>query len=56
VSLAPIASFDELEVGQRFDFGTLEMTREEILDFGRRFDPQPSMWTRMRRRRGPSAG
>jgi acyl dehydratase len=41
VSLAPIASFDELEVGQRFDFGTLEMTREEILDFGRRFDPQP---------------
>ncbi|MBL6079439.1 MaoC family dehydratase [Belnapia sp. T18] len=41
MSLAPIASFDELSVGQRFDFGTLEMTRDEILDFGRRFDPQP---------------
>ncbi len=41
MSLAPIASFDELSVGQRFEFGTLEMTRDEILDFGRRFDPQP---------------
>ncbi len=41
MTLAPIASFDELSVGQRFEFGTLEMTREEILDFGRRFDPQP---------------
>ena len=41
MSLAPIASFDELSVGQHFDFGTLEMTREEILDFGRRYDPQP---------------
>ncbi len=41
MTLAPIASFDELSVGQRFEFGTLEMTRDEILDFGRRFDPQP---------------
>jgi acyl dehydratase len=41
MSLAPIGSFDELSVGQRFDFGTLAMTREEILDFGHRFDPQP---------------
>ncbi|SDB08135.1 MaoC family dehydratase [Belnapia rosea] len=41
MSLAPIASFDELSVGQRFEFGTVEMTRADILDFGRRFDPQP---------------
>lgn len=41
MSIRPISSFDELAVGQRFDFGTLEMTREDILDFGRRFDPQP---------------
>ncbi|MDN3565739.1 MaoC/PaaZ C-terminal domain-containing protein [Paeniroseomonas aquatica] len=36
-----IESFDALTVGQEFDFGSLVMTREEILDFGHRFDPQP---------------
>ncbi|MBL6455021.1 MaoC family dehydratase [Belnapia sp. T6] len=41
MSLRPISSFDELSVGQRFAFGTLEMTREEILEFGQRYDPQP---------------
>ena len=37
----PIESFDDLSVGQGFDFGTLVMTRAEILDYARRFDPQP---------------
>ena len=37
----PIESFDALVVGQTFDFGQLVMTREEILEFGERFDPQP---------------
>jgi acyl dehydratase len=39
--MQPIESFDELRVGQSFDFGTLVMTREEILDFANRYDPQP---------------
>ena len=37
----PLNSFDELSVGQRLDFGRIAMTREEILDFARRWDPQP---------------
>ncbi|WP_201445578.1 MaoC family dehydratase [Belnapia sp. F-4-1] len=56
MSLAPIASFDELSVGQRFDFGTLEMTRDEILDFGRRFDPQPFHVDEAAAEEGPFGG
>jgi acyl dehydratase len=37
----PIRSFDDLTPGQRFEFGTLVMTEEEILDFAGRYDPQP---------------
>ena len=37
----PLNSFDELSVGQVLDFGRITMTREEILDFARRWDPQP---------------
>ncbi len=37
----PLESFDELAVGQVFAFGAMAMTEAEILDFGRRFDPQP---------------
>jgi acyl dehydratase len=37
----PLDSFDELSVGQEFDFGTVTMTEAEILDFARRYDPQP---------------
>jgi len=37
----PLRSFDELSVGQEFDFGSFRMEREEILDFARRYDPQP---------------
>jgi acyl dehydratase len=37
----PIGSLDELQAGMVFDLGTFVLTREEMLDFARRFDPQP---------------
>ena len=37
----PLNSWDELQVGQRFEFGRIAMEREAILDFARRWDPQP---------------
>ncbi len=33
--------FEDLEVGQTTDFGTYEVTREEVLEFARKYDPQP---------------
>ena len=36
-----IKSFDELSVGQEFRFGTMAMPLEDVLDFARRWDPQP---------------
>lgn len=39
--MQPLASFDELSVGQEFDFGAFTMEEAEILDFARRYDPQP---------------
>ncbi len=39
--VTPLASFDELAVGQVFDFGAFRMEEAAILDFARRFDPQP---------------
>jgi acyl dehydratase len=33
--------FEDLEVGRETDFGTYEVTREEVLDFARKYDPQP---------------
>lgn len=39
--MEPLRSFDELAVGQEFDFGTMRMPLEEVLDFARRWDPQP---------------
>jgi acyl dehydratase len=39
--ITPLASFDELSVGQEFDFGSIRMELDEILDFARRWDPQP---------------
>ena len=35
------AYFEDVEVGQVMRFGRYEVTREEIVDFARRFDPQP---------------
>ena len=34
-------SFEQLVVGEEFDFGRLVMTEAAILDFARQFDPQP---------------
>ena len=39
--ITPLASFDELSPGQEFDFGSIRMELDEILDFARRWDPQP---------------
>lgn len=33
--------WEDFEVGDRFEMGRHTFTEEEILDFGRRFDPQP---------------
>jgi acyl dehydratase len=39
--LTPIRSLDELTPGMRFELGGFVLPREEVLDFARRFDPQP---------------
>ena len=33
--------FEDLEVGSTTHFGTYDVTREEVLDFARKYDPQP---------------
>jgi len=33
--------FEDLEVGAETAFGTYDVTREEILEFARKYDPQP---------------
>ena len=33
--------FEDLEVGAETDFGLYEVTREEMLEFARKYDPQP---------------
>ena len=33
--------FEDLEIGTETDFGTYEVTREEVLEFARKYDPQP---------------
>jgi acyl dehydratase len=33
--------FEDIEVGAETDFGRYEVTREEVLDFARKYDPQP---------------
>ena len=33
--------FEDLEIGRVTDFGSCEVTREEVLDFARKYDPQP---------------
>lgn len=39
--MQPLTSFDELSPGQEFHFGSFSLSEAEILDFARRFDPQP---------------
>jgi acyl dehydratase len=33
--------FEDLEVGAETDFGTYHVRREEVLEFARKYDPQP---------------
>ena len=33
--------FEDLEIGVETEFGRYEVTREEVLDFARKYDPQP---------------
>ena len=33
--------FEDLEVGKETYFGNYEVTRDEVLDFARKYDPQP---------------
>lgn len=34
-------SFDDYTIGEVFEFGSIDVTEDEIVEFGRRFDPQP---------------
>jgi len=33
--------FEDLQVGAETEFGSYEVTREEVLEFARKYDPQP---------------
>src|SRR3954451_3410882 len=33
--------FEDIEIGRETHFGSYEVTREEVLDFARKYDPQP---------------
>ena len=52
----PIRSSDDLSVGQEFRFGTMSMPLEDVLDFARRWDPQPFHTDEARAREGPFGG
>lgn len=39
--MKPVASADELVAGQVLDLGRFMLPRAEVLDFARRYDPQP---------------
>lgn len=54
--MEPIRSFDDLSVGQEFRFGTMAMPLEDVLDFARRWDPQPFHTDEVRARESPYGG
>ena len=33
--------FEDLEIGAETEFGSYDVTREEVIEFARRYDPQP---------------
>ena len=37
----PMIYLEDLQVGAETDFGSYEVTREEVLEFARKYDPQP---------------
>ena len=38
---SPMRYFEDLVVGAETDFGSYDVTREEVLEFARKYDPQP---------------
>lgn len=54
--MQPIESFDDLSVGQEFRFGTMAMPLEDVLDFAKRWDPQPFHTDEERARESPYGG
>ena len=54
--MEPLRSFDDLSVGQEFRFGTMSMPLDEVLDFARRWDPQPFHTDEARARESPYGG
>lgn len=38
---APLQSFDELAVGDRFDYGRFALTEAKIIEYAQKYDPQP---------------
>jgi acyl dehydratase len=54
--MEPIRSFDDLSVGQEFRFGAMSMPLEEVLDFARRWDPQPFHLDEERAKESPYGG
>ena len=38
---AAMQYFEDLEIGAETEFGSYEVTREEVLEFARKYDPQP---------------
>lgn len=40
-SSEPIGYFEDYEVGESFEFGSYTVTKEEIVEFAERYDPQP---------------
>ena len=39
--MSDIAYYEDLEVGSKSAFGHYEVTREEVVDFAGKYDPQP---------------
>ncbi|RMH18138.1 MAG: MaoC family dehydratase [Acidobacteria bacterium] len=48
--------FDDFTLGERAGFGAVEVRREEVIDFARRFDPQPFHLDEEAARRSPFGG
>lgn len=48
--------FDDIQIGDRREVGDYTFTREEILEFGRRFDPQPFHVDEQAAKRSPYGG
>src|SRR5204863_3457191 len=40
-SRAPTIYFEDLEIGAETQFGSYDVTREEVLEFAHKYDPQP---------------